>query len=69
MSVHHIDALENRASAKQCEFLLKLMSERVWAGRPQHEAGIRVMCVAGDLPRMSARMYIDMMIKSPRKRG
>lgn len=65
---YDIGRASNRASAKQIAFLGKLLNERVWMGRPQHEAVIRAAVRLGDICGRSASMYIDMHIRAPRKK-
>jgi hypothetical protein len=65
---YDIERMPN-ATPKQLAFLTKLLSEREFAGPKQHEAWAHAAVRSGTMKKHTAGLYIDLHLKSPRKRG
>lgn len=65
---YDIDRMPN-ATPKQLAFLAKLLREREFAGPKAHEAWAHEAVRTGTMKKMTAGLYIDLHLKSPRKRG
>jgi hypothetical protein len=69
MTVAYDIARMPNATPKQLALLAKLLDEREFAGPKQHEAWAREAVRTGTMKKYTAGLYIDLHLKSPRKRG